>query len=136
MSIPIIRSSLPASVTDIAEHAFGYSYHVKKIYGSPRSAAARFAEKHSIQFLTKPMDPLPEDIEISKSIFVKYNGIQRDIVIPDGITVIGENAFKGSDVRNVLIPDGVTDIESGAFAFGRLSAICHRDRIPGVRLLL
>ncbi len=116
-------AAIPASVTDIAEHAFGYFYHVKTIYGSPRSAAARFAGKHGIQFLSGPVPPLPEDFEILKNIFVKYHGIRRNVVIPDGITVIGKDAFAGSDVQTVYIPEGVTDIENRAFAFCPLSAI-------------
>jgi hypothetical protein len=120
-------AAIPANVTDIAEHAFGYFYHVKTIYGSPRSAAARFVEKHSIQFQTKPMDPLPEDLEISGNKFVKYHGIQRNVIIPDGITVIGKDAFRGSGVQKVCFPDGITDIENGAFAYCRLSSV----NLPG-----
>ena len=39
------------------------------------------------------------------------------VVIPDGITIIGEDCFEGcKKLQNVTIPEGVTQIGSGAFA--------------------
>ncbi len=40
----------------------------------------------------------------------------EDLVIPDGVTSIGNNAFAGcSSIKSVVIPDSVTDIRSDAF---------------------
>ena len=115
--------TIPASVTEMDEHAFGYFCRGKKIYGKLHTFAAHYAAKHGIQFSTKPMGILPEDFEISKTRFIKYHGVEREVVIPDGITVIGKKAFWSSTVRNVLIPDSVTDIEFGAFAYSALSTL-------------
>ena len=41
----------------------------------------------------------------------------RDVVIPQGVTVIGVNSFDEKSLTSVIIPDGVTTIELGAFAY-------------------
>lgn len=38
-----------------------------------------------------------------------------EIVIPEGITNIGSQAFYNTDIKNIIIPEGVTHIESKAF---------------------
>lgn len=45
-----------------------------------------------------------------------YNGNAKAIVLPDGISAIGEDAFLGNDdITSVVIPEGVEAIENGAF---------------------
>ncbi len=48
---------------------------------------------------------------------IEYNGSGGEVVIPDdmGITAIGLEAFKGTNVTSVVIPEGVTSIEKSAF---------------------
>ncbi len=62
------------------------------------------------------------DFIIEGTKLVKYVGDGGDVVIPDGITVIGETAFMEADlieekviITSVQIPDSVTEIERGAF---------------------
>lgn len=39
-----------------------------------------------------------------------------DVFIPEGVTIIGENAFKGSEtLQNIVIPESVKEIEYNAF---------------------
>ena len=50
--------------------------------------------------------------------FVKYVGNENaeEFIIPDGVTCIGEWAFKDcSSLTSIILPDGVTSI--GDFAF-------------------
>ena len=56
--------------------------------------------------------------------FLIENGILKDckntgltsVVIPDGVTEIGENAFDGcTGLTSIVIPDGVTKIGDHAF---------------------
>lgn len=45
-----------------------------------------------------------------------YNGSAKAIVLPDGISAIGEDAFlSNDDITSVVIPEGVETIEDGAF---------------------
>lgn len=49
-------------------------------------------------------------------VLTNYIGSDKEVVIPDGVTVIGEGAFTfAPQVTSVTIPDGVTCIEEGAF---------------------
>ena len=47
---------------------------------------------------------------------VRYIGAEADVRIPNGVTIIGESAFKGcKSLASVTIPASVTSIEDGAF---------------------
>ena len=60
----------------------------------------------------------PEDFEIDEDgVLVKYVGPGGDVVIPDGVTSIGEGVFYYcSSLTSVIIPDGVTSIGACAFS--------------------
>ena len=58
----------------------------------------------------------------------KYTGDSKDVVIPDGVTSIGDFAFAScKSLVSVTIPDGVTSI--GRFAFSSCSSL-RRVTIP------
>lgn len=55
---------------------------------------------------------------IENGVLIEYTGDEIDIVIPDGITKIGDEAFADcGDICSVVIPDGVTEIGEDAFAW-------------------
>jgi len=46
----------------------------------------------------------------------KYNGVSTEVVIPDNVTIVGENAFSGCvGITNIIIPNSVNKIENYAF---------------------
>ena len=49
-------------------------------------------------------------------VLVQYNGPGGDVIIPDGVTAIGDMAFwECENLTSVTVPDGVTSIGFGAF---------------------
>ena len=49
-------------------------------------------------------------------VLIAYRGPGGDVVVPDGVTVIGDSAFGGhEEITSITLPDSVTKIESNAF---------------------
>ncbi|MDR0442664.1 MAG: leucine-rich repeat domain-containing protein [Treponema sp.] len=63
------------------------------------------------------------DFEIDGTTLVKYTGNATSVIIPNGITRIGNNAFQDNHLTSVIIPDGVTSIGSFAFKENKLTSI-------------
>ena len=65
----------------------------------------------------KPASPLT-DFKIKKGILIKYLGNSEDVVIPEGVTEIGNKAFSSCfSLESIEIPNGVTTIGNEAFTF-------------------
>ncbi len=72
-----------------------------------------FEEEREEELASSDLD----GFEIENNILVKYHGNDADVVIPDGVTEIGEEAFENCEsLENVTIPDSITDIGDKAFA--------------------
>ena len=57
-----------------------------------------------------------------------YNGSGGSVVIPDGITIIGDKAFSNKQLTSITIPNSVISIGNRAFSYNQLTAVT----IPGV----
>ena len=60
------------------------------------------------------------DFRIKNGVLKKYTGSAADVVIPDGVTAIGDGAFAVSTpwksrLKSVVIPEGVTSVGDKAF---------------------
>lgn len=56
-----------------------------------------------------------DGMRIENGILTRYEGNSSDIVIPEGVVAIGNEAFRGKDIVNVTIPESVTEI--GGYSF-------------------
>lgn len=57
-----------------------------------------------------------DDFEVRAGELIAYHGEATDVVIPDGIKIIGKECFRGMQgIESVTIPEGVYKIEIGAF---------------------
>lgn len=57
-----------------------------------------------------------DDFEVRAGELIAYHGEATDVVIPDGIKIIGKECFRGMQgIESVIIPEGVYKIDIGAF---------------------
>ena len=56
-----------------------------------------------------------KDFEIKAGTLVNYCGEEQKVIIPDNVTEIGENAFKGLNISSVTLPNGITKISNNSF---------------------
>jgi len=57
-----------------------------------------------------------QDFEMDGTVLVKYNGNASDLIIPEGVTAIGNSAFSDcTSLISVIIPSSVTSIGEMAF---------------------
>lgn len=56
-----------------------------------------------------------EEFIIKNNVLVKYNGEATDIVIPEGVTSIADDAFKNCTVTSIKFPESMTVISEGLF---------------------
>jgi hypothetical protein len=65
---------------------------------------------------------MTENFEILDGVLIKYNGSDSDVVIPDGVTAIGDDAFSEChSIESVFIPSSVTSI--GWYAFSMCESL-------------
>ena len=70
----------------------------------------------AVLFLPGLAGAADSDFEITDGVLTRYTGSGGDVVIPEGVTSIGDQAFYSCDnLTSVVIPEGVTNI--GVLAF-------------------
>ena len=61
-----------------------------------------------------------------------YGGANKNVVIPNGIKEISENAFQNSKITSVLIPNTVTSIGASAFIGNNLTSITIPNGVTSI----
>lgn len=123
--------NIPESVTSIGDHAFEGCGALTEIHiPSAIKTVGRYAFKdcssltiygNGCRFGWYEWNPdgrpvFEAEFEIKDSVLKKYNGSRVEVIIPDGVTSVGDEAFYGcSSLTSVIIPDGVTYIGYVAF---------------------
>ena len=71
------------------------------------------------------------EFQIEDGVLVRYNGDAREVIVPEGVTSIGDGAFGDcSNLTSIKLPEGVTSI--GVKAFGRCSSLTSIELPEGV----
>lgn len=84
----------------------------------------------SINLMESSGQRATKEFVIKNNTLLSYNGNDTDVIIPDGVVVIGKAAFKNKSVENVTLPSTVVMISDEAFAFCyALSSITLPDSI-------
>ena len=100
--------TIPDSITSIDEQAFEYCYSLKTVY------AGSIENWLSISF-GNPTGYNANPCSNGAALYLKGK-LATNIVIPDGTTNIGRNAFAGcTSITGITIPDSVTIIDERAF---------------------
>ena len=126
--LTILNECDDEEVFRVASDSFGRrTPHIKEIRVPYGSAAMRYAMECGLNVTTFPCSPAkfgnPKRYHYIDDMFCcegatlhEYFGHQETIHIPDGISVIGDNAFTNADVKKVYLPKSVKRIEKFGFA--------------------
>ena len=52
---------------------------------------------------------------VKGNVLVRYIGNEKNIVVPDGVEIIGDYAFANTRIESVVLPESVTQIKERAF---------------------
>jgi len=110
---------IPASVTKIGKHVFSDNLNLTAIDVDKNNTA--YTSKEGVLF----------DKNMKVLIFYP-EGKNRDVIIPEGITTIGDYAFGHNALKSVVVPNGVISIGQRAFWRKNLSSVVIPDGVTSI----
>ena len=81
--------------------------------GYDNSTTQAYAAKNGLKF--ESLGTSPADFEIKDGVLVKYKGAGGVVTVPEGVTVLGKEAFWDSKVTKVNLPESLKEIQSHCF---------------------
>ena len=132
--------TIPEGVTSIASGAFQSLSELKSVTisaGVTNIHAWAFDGCSGLESITVA-DDNPEyksanNVLLTKDGTTLVQGVNGDVVIPSGVTTVGDSAFyQLSGLTSVEIPDGVTTIEDYAFGGSALTSVTIPASVAGI----
>ena len=112
--------SLPDGLTSFQADSFGYAPNlVKRVECHVNSDTAKSLV--TVRFYDPDMPEFAFKWQRGKLQFLQYDGQSGEVELPEGVHVIGTNAFGGSGEVCVRLPDSVAEISERAFVGNNLT---------------
>lgn len=118
--------TIPKSITNIGEYAFQECTGLTSVHITDISAW------NAISFDVVKTRSTSNPLYYAHNLYL--NGeLVTDLVIPNGVTSIGDWAFVKCNLNSVIIPKGVTSIGEGAFAYcNRLTSVTMGNSVTEI----
>ena len=133
---------IPDSVTDIGDYAFMGNIDLGLVHiphGNPNVGIEAFPSNYvygeSTLLSCYKIQVNNNGTITIKDYYNRENGdssnptCPRDVIIPQRVTSIDNDAFKNSNITSVIIPDSVTSIGSAAFSSNSLTSVIIPDSV-------
>jgi len=73
--------------------------------------------KHNYHRKEKEKMNSTKDFTIMNGVLKRYKGSEKEVIVPEGVTKIDDEAFLGKKIKSVVLPDSLTDIGLCAFEY-------------------
>ena len=109
---PLQEIDLPSGLISIGSSAFSHCENLTSITGGENLEYVDVSAFYKVPYVENH----PEDALIIGHCYVKYNGSDSEVVVPEGVTLIASEAFKSCwTVASVSLPEGLLEIGNSAF---------------------
>ena len=135
--------TVPDTLTDIGDNAFSGNSNLAWIIVPNTSASVgtdAFPNGHSVLVAVACFEFDATDTSQINDYYDNENNdsndpaCPRDVVIPQGATAIGVQAFANNDLTSVIIPDSVTSIGANAFANNNLTSVTIPSSVTSIEI--
>ena len=133
--------TLPATITDIGNNAFAGNSNLEEIY-VPNSNTSVGTDAFPNDYILAGVTACFEfDSTTPNQINDYYDNenndsnnpvCSRDVVIPQGMKKIGDNAFKSKSLTSVIIPNSMISIRGNAFSSNSLTSLTIPDSVTSI----